>query len=135
LDIVAQLVRDEGLRLKPYSDTEGKLTIGIGRNLTDVGISVDEAHALLSNDVLRVQKALEAFTWYTLLDDVRKAALVNMAFNIGVERMFEFTHMLTALRLGNWGDAADEMLDSKWASQVGDRAKRLAQQIRTGEWQ
>ena len=128
------LIRDEGLRLKPYVDTVGKLTIGIGRNLDDRGITEDEAMMLLDNDIEIVRRELIAITsdlWYLLPDDIHRA-LLNMAFNLGVPRLMKFKKMWTALKFVDYGKAADEALDSKWARQVGDRAERIATLIRNG---
>src|SRR6185437_14202908 len=114
----------------------GKLTIGIGRNLDDVGISYDEAEVLLANDIQRTQSALTAaLPWLTLLDLVRKAAVINMAFNLGVSNLLAFHKFLGFLQSHDWQSASIEMLNSKWASQVGPRATRLSRQILTGEWQ
>lgn len=134
MDLVEQLRRDEGVRAKPYTDTVGKLTIGVGRNLTDVGISDTEVNFLLTNDIARVQAQLEPFAWYQALDDVRKGAIENMAFNLGIGGLLHFPHMLAALQKQDWVAAADEMANSEWAKQVGDRARRLEQQILTGQW-
>jgi lysozyme len=134
-NILEQLKRDEGLRLKPYKDSVGKTTIGIGRNLDDVGISEDEALILLHNDLGKVAGELRAaLPWAENLGPVRGSVLGNMAFNMGIGGLLQFHKFLTALRLGNYEQAATEMLDSKWAKQVGPRAERLAQQLRTGEW-
>jgi lysozyme len=131
-----QLMRDEGLRLKLYQDSVGKLSIGCGRNLSDVGISQGEAMILLSNDIQQATKSLEtAFPWTAALDEVRLAALVNMTFNMGVGSLAGFKKFLTAVQQGNWSEAKAQMLDSVWAEQVGARAQRLALQIETGEWQ
>lgn len=131
-----QLIRDEGLELRPYVDTVGKLTIGVGRNLTDLGITRDEANYLLHNDVERVITELNRVVppSYADLLDTRKAVIINMAFNMGVPRLMGFKKMLAAIETGNYSEAAAEMLDSVWASQVGDRARRLARQMETGEW-
>jgi lysozyme len=129
-----QLMRDEGVRLKPYRDSVGKLTIGVGRNLDDVGISHDEADVLLRNDIDRASAWLRThFPWTLALDEVRRAALVNMAFNLG-GRLEGFVQLLARLEAGDYESAAKEMLDSAWAHQVGPRAVRLAEQIRTGNW-
>jgi lysozyme len=134
-NILEQLKRDEGLKLKPYKDTVGKTTIGIGRNLDDVGISEDEAIILLHNDLAKVAGQIRAaLPWADQLGPIRGSVLGNMAFNMGIAGLLNFHKFLTALRLGNYDQAAAEMLDSKWASQVGARAQRLAQQIRTNEW-
>jgi len=129
-----QLIRDEGLRLKPYRDTVGKLTIGVGRNLDDNGITRDEAECLLHNDLARVYAELHHALPDLSLDPVRGAVLGNMAFNMGIGRLLGFRKMLAALRVGDFAQAAVEMLDSDWATQVGSRAHRLARQMETGEW-
>lgn len=134
MDIIEQLRRDEGMRLKPYTDTVGKLTIGCGRNLTDVGISQEEADYLLANDIKRAQDALSSYPWYTALDSIRQAAITNMAFNLGLHGLLGFPHFLSAVAKQDWITAASELANSVWAKQVGDRATRLEQQIVSGEW-
>lgn len=138
--LIEQLVRDEGLRLKPYPDSAGKITIGVGRNLDDVGISREEALSLLANDVQNARNQVEQhLPWSGGLDDVRHDALVNMAFNMGIGRLLGFSKFLTALQAaiqsGGYKVASAQMLDSAWARQVGDRAQRLALQIESGFWQ
>ena len=134
LDLLKQeLVRDEGERLKPYHCTAGKLTIGVGRNLDDVGLSADESAYLLGNDIARVMAELDkALPWWRGLSEVRQRALANMAFNLGVPRLKGFARMLAALQAGQWDEAAAQALASKWAQQVGDRAKRIASMIKEG---
>lgn len=136
MDIAQQLIRDEGVKLRPYKDTVGKLSIGVGRNLEDVGVSIDEAKVMLQNDIKHATLALsQTFPWTDVIDDVRHAALVNLVFNMGIGGLSEFRKMLAELQIGNFSEAAAEMLNSKWATQVGDRAKRLALQVKTGQWQ
>lgn len=136
MDIFEQLTRDEGTRAFPYLDSVGKTTIGVGRNLTDVGLSPEEISFLLKNDVDRATSQLVSrLPYFPALDPVRQAVLVNMAFNLGFHGLEGFPKMLLAIAQGDWEGAASEMLNSKWASQVGARAERLAQQIRTGQWQ
>lgn len=132
----AQLVRHEGLRLKPYRDTVGKLTLGIGRNLDDVGISESEAYVLVDNDITRVKRGLvEAYPgWFPLLDGVRQAVLVNMGFNLGLAGLAGFKQTLAAVARGDYAAASRGMLASKWARQTGSRATELAAQMRTGKW-
>jgi|SRR6267154_1816253 len=134
MNLIDQLKRDEGLRLKPYTDTAGKLTIGVGRNLTDVGIYDEEADFLLVRDIARIQGQLSAFAWYQRLDEVRKGAIENMAFNLGLHGLLGFPHFLSAVAKQDWITAASELANSVWARQVGDRATRLEQQIVNGEW-
>jgi len=131
--LLQQLQRHEGLRLKPYRDAVGKLTIGYGRNLDDRGISEDEAGFMLDNDIDQVVAELERLPLYLGLDSVRQTVLANMAFNMGVPTLLEFRRMLGALAEKDWDRAADEMLDSKWARQVGSRAVELSELMRLGE--
>lgn len=135
-DLVQQLIRDEGLRLKPYTDSVGKLTIGVGRNLTDKGISNDEAEKMLENDIEDARRAVfQMIPWVSKLDEVRRAVLVNMAFNMGIGGLMAFKNTLAFIEKGQYPNAAAEMLNSKWADQVGPRAHRLALQLTTGTWQ
>ena len=127
------LLKHEGLRLFPYTDTVGKLTIGIGRNLSDRGISNSEAEILFENDVRLAELGLKsAFYNYDSFSENRKNALTDMVFNMGLSRFYGFKKMITATRSGDWARAADEMLDSLWANQVGNRATELANMVRNG---
>lgn len=135
MDIYEQLRRDEGLRLKPYLDQFGNTTIGYGRNLTGKGITVIEAEYLLSNDVPEVTDTLVTrLPWYSALDAAQRGVLQNMCFNLGFVKLEEFEKMFQAIAQGDRETAAQEMLSSAWAKEVGDRAVRLAQQMRTGKW-
>ena len=133
--IKAQLVRHEGLRLKPYRCTAGKLTIGYGRNLDDCGISQTEAYVLLENDIQNCEKQLldEIPEIYNCLDDVRKSVLLNMCFNLGIKGLLEFKNTLAFIAAGDWERAANGMLASKWAKQVGKRAIELSEMMRKGQ--
>ena len=125
--IMADLQRDEGLRLKPYRDSVGKLTIGFGRNLDDVGITEREAEILLDNDIAKTVADLDrALPWWRDLPPFRQRGLINMAFNLGLPRLLTFKKMLTALEAGDGERAAIEALDSIWAGQVKGRADRIA---------
>ena len=126
----AALRRDEGLRFKPYVDTVGKMTIGVGRNLTDVGLSDDEVSYLLGNDIKRTVSFLNGFSWYRRLDQNRADAIVNMCFNLGPGGFTKFTKLICALAASDFDTAASEMLNSTWAKQVGARAERLAAVIK-----
>lgn len=129
---VSDLRQEEGLRLKPYKDTEGVLTIGYGRNLEHKGISTAEAAVLLENDVDETIAALETMDFWPLVNDARRSVLVNMAFNLGVHGLLGFSLMLDAVRRGDYDVAARQMLNSKWAAQVGTRAVTLSQRMRNG---
>jgi len=132
--IKEQLVRHEGLRLKPYRCTAGKLTIGIGRNLDDCGISQAEAYVMLINDIMNCEKQLQAKIpdIYNGLDEVRKSVLLNMCFNLGINGLLGFKNTLAFVKAGDWERAANNMLVSKWAKQVGRRAIELSELMRKG---
>ena len=131
-----QLLRDEGVRLMPYRDCEGLLTIGVGRCLDRVGISMAEADMMLDHDISRATASvITRIPWAQGLDEARRGALVNFAFNMGITGLLGFRKMLAAMERGAWDEAARELLDSKYAGQVGIRAERLARQLVTGEWQ
>lgn len=133
MSIRDQLLRHEGLRLKPYRDSVGKLTIGVGRNLDDVGISHEEALFLLDNDISQARaRVLHVLPWAAHLDTSRFEVLINMAFNMGITGLLGFPKFLGALESGDFPTASREMLDSEWAAQVGQRAQELAQIMRTG---
>ncbi|MGP9834226.1 glycoside hydrolase family protein [Marinobacter sp. NSM] len=129
----SQLERHEGLRLKPYRDTVGKLTIGHGRNLEDVGISREEADFMLDNDIDQVEQYLNTVDEYNELDEVRQTVLANMAFNLGFYGLMAFRKTWAAISRKDYPEAARQMLDSRWARQVGNRAQELAEIMRTGE--
>jgi len=124
--------RHEGLRLKPYKCTAGKLTIGVGRNLDDNGISEEEAMMMLHADVHNCIDSLHAFSWFHTLNEVRQNALIDMVFNLGITRFKRFKKMIAALDAGDYGKAADEAQDSAWYNQVGSRAVEVCTMIRHG---
>lgn len=129
--LIQQLIDHEGLRLKPYRDTVGKLTIGVGRNLDDVGITESEARTLLENDISTVCRELDrALPWWRDLSEPRQRALADMAFNLGTPRLLGFKRMIAALERKDYEEAANEMLLSQWADQVKSRAVRLAAAMR-----
>jgi len=147
--IKAQLVRHEGLRLRPYRCTAGKLTIGIGRNLDDCGITQSEAYVMLINDIMNCEKQLQAKIpdIYNGLDEVRKSVLLNMCISIpqsrfaslrepcylGINGLLGFKNTLEFTKAGDWERAANNMLVSKWAKQVGMRAIELSEMMRKGK--
>jgi lysozyme len=131
-NIIDMLIAHEGLRLKPYRCPAGKLTIGAGRNIEDLGITREEAIMLLHNDITRVSNELKQFTWYGQLSQARQEAMIDMCFNLGITRFKTFKRMIAALEDHNYYKASTEMIASKWADQVGPRAVDLADIIRTG---
>ena len=133
--LIKQLKKHEGVELKPYKCTSNKLTIGIGRNLEDVGISEHEAEFLLMNDLDTYMTAAKTYDWYAGLNDARKAVIVNMLFNMGQTNFNKFLKMKQALAVGDHAEAAKQMLDSRWAKQVKGRSAELSKQMETGKWQ
>lgn len=130
--LIDMLVQHEGVRLHPYKCTSNKLTIGIGRNLDDKGISQDEAYTLLFNDIRDAYTDLERVVDVRTLSENRLHAFIDMMFNLGLPRFMSFRRMLKAVREEDWFQAAEEMMDSRWARQVGNRAKTLALMVRDG---
>ena len=129
------LIEHEGYRRFVYKDSVGIETVGIGRNLVDVGLSVDEARYLLRNDIQDARRECSNnFSWFNDLDQVRQDAIVNMCFNLGITRLKGFKKMIAACERHDWETASVEMMDSKWANQVGQRAVRLSDTMRKGEW-
>jgi lysozyme len=125
--MIAELVYDEELRLWPYYDKYGNLTIGVGRNLKAKGISRDEAMMLLVHDIEAAMADLDRRVpgWRALTEE-RQRVLINMCFNMGILRLLGFKKFLQYVSTGQYEAARAEMLDSVWATQVGDRATRLA---------
>jgi lysozyme len=134
-NVIEMLVKHEGLKLFPYKDTVNKVTIGIGRNLDDLGILEEEAYFLLKNDIERVKKELldNLGDIYNTLPIDKRNVLINMCFNLGVVRLLTFKKMLTALGEKDYGRVSEEMLNSKWATQVGRRAIELAEIMKKEE--
>ena len=124
------LVAEEGLELKPYRCTAGKLTLGIGRNLDDVGISRDEAYFMLDNDIETCRRDLFGMlpNFETMPEGVQ-LAMIDMRFNLGPARFRGFRRMIAAVELGNWQAAARELALSNYARQVPKRAKRNGERI------
>ena len=124
--LIESVKQGEGLRLKPYRCTAGKLSIGYGRNLDDVGITKLEAEYLLMNDLQRSENDAKKLPGFDNCSQVRRDVLIEMVFNIGLPRVLGFRKMLAALSNGDYAEAARQMLDSKWHKDVGNRADRLA---------
>ncbi len=128
------LIKHEGLRLKPYRCSEGKLTIGIGHNLDANGISENIAYALFDEDVEGVEAELSTVPVYGTLDKTRQEVLINMCFNMGLPSLLKFKKMWAALAERKYNEAAVQMMDSRWALQVGDRSSELAAIMREGRY-
>jgi lysozyme len=118
----------------PYKCSQGVLTIGIGRNL-EKGISEAAAKFLFDEDMAEIRSQCKTLSYYHKLDNVRQAVIENMVFNLGFKTFKTFTRTGRAIEEGKYEDAAQYMLESLWARQVGNRAKELAAMMKTGEWQ
>ncbi len=134
--LATELARDEGKRLESYLDSLSYWTIGIGhllgRSRRMLEITEAECSALFDHDVFVAERiAQRVVPGYDALDDVRQRALVNMAFNLG-PKLGDFKATLAAIAAKDWEEAARRMADSRWARQVGARALRLQEMIRTG---
>lgn len=123
------LERHEGKRPKPYSDSVGKLTIGIGRNLTDVGLSEDEIYYLLENDIRRATQAVGNYPWFEELSQPRKDAILDLMFNLGAKRFATFENFIAAMDRGDYPQAVAELKRSLWWQQVGMRGPEIANLI------
>lgn len=135
--LIEQLVLHEGSEKYAYECSEGYLTIGVGRNIDrqgGIGLSDQEIYYLLRNDLERVYRELDVFSWFQDLDQVRQEALVNMCFNLGFPKLSGFKKMLAAIAEGEYKTAAKEALDSKWAKQVGKRSEDIAYMLEVGEY-
>lgn len=132
--LIEQLKLHEGVRDRPYKDSVGKLTIGVGRNLTDKGLKPKEIEYLLMNDIMECIDDLNKYLpWWRQLNEVRQRVLMDMCFNLGIGGLLGFKNTLAFIQSGDYEQASQNMLLSKWAGQVGQRARRLSEMIRTGQ--
>lgn len=131
--LAAQLNIDEGRRSQLYKDTVGKITGGVGHNFDDRGLSPAVIDLMLDEDMdVAIADLDRALPWWRQMSERRQQALANMCFNLGIKRLLGFNNTLRFMRDGAYPAAAEGMLDSLWARQVGDRAKRLAKMMREG---
>jgi lysozyme len=142
--MVQELTRDEGQRLLVYDDANGNEvkagytlvgnpTIGVGRDLSSYGVTSSESAYLLGNNIQNTIAELDAqLSWWENLDPVRQRVMVNMAFNMGIEGLEEFPMFLAAMQAGNWTAAGQDMEQSHWWNEVGERAVRLQYMVLNG---
>ena len=139
-ELTRQLRGDEGVKAQAYQDHLGFWTIGVGR-LIDArkpgsGLRPHEIDYLLRSDIDdRIEALTRRLPWFQNLDDARKGVLLNMSFQLGVDGLLAFKNTLRLVEQGNYESAARNMLLSKWADQTPARARRMAEQMRTGVWQ
>ena len=130
-----QLIEHEGMRLDMYTDSVGIATIGIGRNLQHVGLRTEaEARYLLRSDILSIRAEIErSIPWIADLNDTRQRCMMDMAFNLGVAGLMKFSKTLRHAADGHFSAASQEMLRSRWAGQVGQRAITLSEMMASGK--
>jgi lysozyme len=130
----SQLVEHEGERLLVYRCPAGYLTVGVGRNLEGKGLTKAESRFLLDNDITEVEGQCQARfpAWFPSLNGARQRAILDLVFNMGIERFCRFTSTIGAFERGNYEAAADHLIRSKWYGQVGRRAVRIVAMVRTG---
>ena len=136
--LIEMLKVHEGVETYAYKCSENKTTIGVGRNVDKaggLGLSDDEVDYLLQNDIDRVILELDSeYDWFSDLDDVRQDAMIDISFNLGQTRLRAFKKALSAMSEGDWDEAANQFMDSRWSEQVGIRAKNLTEMIRIGAY-
>lgn len=136
--IISRLVEDEGEVLHAYKDSHDLLTIGVGRLIDQKkggGISRDESRYLLANDIRKWMAIAGQWEWFDELDWARQGVLICMLHQLGARGVAGFRKMVDALARGDYEAAADEMLDSNWRKQTPERCERMAQIMRSGQWQ
>lgn len=128
------LRRHEGVKTKPYRDSKGILTIGVGRNLESIGLNIAEIDFLLENDMTKAERlATAAFPWFPRLSEDRQIVIGSLIFNMGLASVLEFRHTLVAIEKGDFDLATAELLNSKWRNDVGNkRAGELASMMKRG---
>jgi lysozyme len=132
MTIARRMIREhEGVRRLPYEDTLGVLTVGVGRNL-ERGLSDDEIEYLFQNDLREALRTAETYSHWRTLNTNRRAAILDMAFQLGAARLSTFVKMHDALERRDYDAAADECLDSRYAEQVPARARKISEMLRNG---
>lgn len=136
---IKQLREEEGEVLHAYQDHMGFWTIGVGRLIDKRkggGLTKEESAYLLANDIAKVEMELDSrLSWWRTLNDARQSVLLGMAFQMGIGGLLGFKNTLKMIQAGDWQGAANGMLNSLWAKQTPSRARRMSDQMRTGEWQ
>jgi len=136
--LVEMLRRHEGVKMFAYKDHLGYTTVGCGRCVEEgvgLGLSYEEINYLLKNDINRVRQELKKeYRWFSDLNEDRQDAMIDISFNLGATRLRKFRRAISAMEVRDYDKAAYEFLNSRWKDQVGDRAKELANIIRTGEY-
>ena len=135
--LIEMLRRHEGVRNFVYLDSEGLETIGVGRCIAEgsLGLSDDEVDYLLANDLKRcIEELKRTFDWYDKLDPVRQDVMISLCFNLGLTRLLKFEKALAGMENSDWETARAEFMDSRWSTQVGQRAVELTDMLVTGKY-
>lgn len=130
MNVIDSIKKHEGFRKRMYKDSVGVPTIGYGFNLEQIELPKPVAELWLAFEIDKHEKELQEFHWYNKLSPIRQDVLLDMHYNLGHSRFLEFKNMIDALENGKHEEVPREMLDSKWADQVGKRAKELAKRYR-----
>jgi len=134
--VMDDLIQEEGFRSSAYKDHLGYWTIGIGTCIDKArgcGITIDQAKALAEDHLINLEHDMNnRMLWWQGESSNRRRALILMAYQLGVDGLLKFKKMLWAMQHGDYKTAYDEALDSKWAKQTPERAKRVAALIRNG---
>jgi lysozyme len=126
------LRKHEGVRPAPYHDSVGRITVGVGRCLDRKPLKSDEVEYLLNNDVADTLAACSRLPWFSALSEGRQLVIADMVFNLGLAGVEKFEKMIAAILVDDFDEAAQQMLSSRWALQVGQRARDLAVMMRAG---
>lgn len=135
--LIEMIKHHEGVVAHAYKDSRGYLTIGVGRLIDEElggGLSDDEIDYLLTNDINRCIEEAETYPWFAGLSEPRQAVVISLLFNLGKPRWDGFKKAQAAIAAGDMAEASRQLLDSKWARQVGKRAHEMAAQLQSGEW-
>lgn len=148
--LLEQLKKHEGFRAQVYQCTAGHNTVGYGYNLdanplkltpfeiSEIkknGIKEATANYLLLRMISRIEEKLDELNWFQSLDEARRSVLINMAYNLGIAGVLKFKSMIEEIKRQNWQKAAEQMIDSAWAKQVGNRARELSKQMLSGKFE
>lgn len=124
----------EGLRLKPYNDTHGWMTIGYGHNLSSNGISIAQAEMMLADDIRAAQRDVQRYLpWVNDIDSARQDAFYHLCFWLGIGSLLKFTAMITAAHAGDWATVYNELLNSALYRDIPERTMEIALRLRDGD--
>lgn len=132
-ELETELIVDEGKRLKPYKDTHGNVSIGIGRNLSGVGISEKECQDMFVDDCISAISALDTYiNWWRSSPPNVQRVLINLCFNMGWQKFSAFHQFLQLVQAGDYEAAANDLQSTTWWSQVGGRGPRMVNRLLAG---